>query len=67
MGFHHIEIAIPFCRMVKGAEEVCTILSEHRLKRGHNNLRDHFIDIGVDAFAFEPPNFVRGSLQIAKD
>ncbi|HMX10609.1 MAG TPA: phosphoenolpyruvate synthase, partial [Burkholderiaceae bacterium] len=39
MGLTNVEIMVPFVRTLKQAERVTTMLAEHGLKRGQNDLR----------------------------
>jgi len=39
MGFDNVKIMIPFCRTLKEAEKVVTLMANHGLKRGENGLQ----------------------------
>ncbi len=39
MGFHNIQIMIPFCRTLEEAEQVTALLEQNGLKRGNKGLR----------------------------
>ena len=39
MGFDNVKVMIPFCRTLKEADKVVTLMAKHGLKRGENGLQ----------------------------